>query len=328
MPERLSEFTERVEVSRHTRSFARGLGAVALAAIVKDGRSVEQIIQAANWGNDHLASLVAKAAVSPTALADVAAAKRINFLSGVAPRSAAVRLFEQCPRFDLDGIASVNVASATVPSPVFIAEASPFPMISGTMVNVVLGPTHKMIVGAAVTNELEFASAENASTLIGRALEEQAGRGLDAVVFDATAASAIRDAGLLNGVTPITASVATTVLEGMTADLGALAAALGTAKCNADNMMIFAAPAQATKIKLLAGNKFTNAVIAVNGFSDGQVIALDPNAIGTAYSGVPGITTTTQATAHFEDTSPAPISTSPGVYAAPVRSAFQTNQSS
>jgi hypothetical protein len=75
-------------------------------------------------------------------------------------------------------------------------------MVQATIANSTVGPTHKILIGSAVTGELEASSAESAATIIGNILADSASRSLDKYVFDNVAADATRPAGLLNGVTP------------------------------------------------------------------------------------------------------------------------------
>jgi hypothetical protein len=63
-----------------------------------------------------------------------------------------------------------------------------------------------MIFITSISSELEAQTAPNASTIIGRLLNETVARALDTHVFDSQPADTTRPAGLLNGVTPLTVS--------------------------------------------------------------------------------------------------------------------------
>jgi hypothetical protein len=193
-----------------------------------------------------------------------------------------------------------------VPAPVFVGEGLPHPVGQGVMNRVIVGPCHKMLMGAAITNELEFAAVESATAIIGRLLSEQASKSLDAVLFDNVASSAIRPAGLLNSVTPIAATSGGGV-NAMTTDLGLLATALGAAGCDPDRMVIVAAPAQALVLRLLASPQFNNLIIGTTALSDKSIVAIDPAALATGYSGVPSIETATETVQQYESASPLPI---------------------
>jgi hypothetical protein len=193
-----------------------------------------------------------------------------------------------------------------VPAPVFVGEGLPHPVGQGVMNRVLVGPVHKMLMGAAVTNELEFATIESATAIIGRLLSEQASKSLDAALFDNVASSAIRPPGLLNGVNPISATSGGGV-NAMTTDLGLLATALAAAGCNSDRMVIVAAPAQATVLRLLASPQFTNTIIGTSAVTDKSIVAVDPAAIATGFDGVPTIETSTETVQQLESATPLPI---------------------
>lgn len=317
-------FLPRESSASLTRSFARAYAALAIGGIRR--ANPEQIIRQ-SYGDDHLAGLVIRAATEPASTADFSQFTRIRVLGAIAPGAASVRLFNNAMQLDLDGVYAAKVAKGTtVPEPIFTGEGLPFPVADGVTDTVDVGPVRKMMIAVAVTGELEFYSIEAASTIMQRMLTEKAGPSLDATVFSTTAADDVRDAGLLNGVTPITASNLTGQAA-MAEDIGELAGALGAAGCNSDRAMYFAAPRQAAAMRLLAGPRFTNEIIAVNSLIAGTVVAIDPAAIATGYSGIPEIETSKQAVMHYEDTTPLPISSpgTPSTVAAPVISAFQSD---
>jgi hypothetical protein len=129
------------------------------------------------------------------------------FLSGLAPQSAAVRLFERCVKLNFDGVYQYTIPRAsTSAEPVFVAELGPMPISQDVVGSVTVGPTKKMLLGAAISGELEAYSAESAVAIVSAIMNDQAGKSLDAAVFSTTAASALRPAGLMNGVTGQTAT--------------------------------------------------------------------------------------------------------------------------
>ena len=190
----------------------------------------------------------------------------------------------------------------------------------------IVGPTRKILLGAAVTNELEFSTPENASVIIGRILSDHTSRNFDYYVFDDVAADEVRPAGLLYGVTPIAATAGGGMVA-MTKDVTNIAAAIAASGGNADNVVFIASAAQATTLRLLSGPNFTNPVFSTMGVANGTIVGVDPSAVATGYTGIPTVETAQHGTAHFADTNPQPLSTAgtPNVVAAPTRSAFQTN---
>ncbi len=315
--------TPKLELFRRRRSISRGLAAVALAQLRND---YPEAVAKSFWKHDTNAALIARAAVEPTALGEIESTSKWLFVSGLAPQSVTVKLFSEATRVDLTGMHLITMTSMTAPSPVFVGEKGITPIASGTTTLASLGPTKKMLLGMAVSGELEFATPETASVLIGRVLTEQAGKSLDAVLLDAVAADADRPPGLLNGVVPIVASVLTGV-EGVVEDLRNLGAALAAAGLDPERAVYIANSAQALSIRLLAGPRFTNMILGTPALAAGTVVAVDPLAIASGYSGVPEVEISREGVVHFESATPAAIGTagSPNTVAAPVRSAWQEN---
>jgi hypothetical protein len=174
-----------------------------------------------------------------------------------------------------------------------------------------------------VTQELEEALPETASAVIGTVLANAANASLDKVAFDANPGDAVRPAGLLNGVAPLTPSATADKYMAMSDDLSALAGAIGAAGIDASDMIYVAGPAEATKIKIRAPDLASN-VLTTLGLPAKSVAAFAPAAVFSGYQDVPTVETGREVAIHWEDTTPKEIVSSPGVVAAPVKSAFQT----
>jgi hypothetical protein len=308
-----------------SRSVQRALAAIAIGAVTQENS--EKILQR-NWPRDDTAAVVLKAAstisdtTTVTALLETAVAA---FLGGLAPQSAAVRLFEKCVRLNFAGVYQFTVPRATTSAaPVFIAEGGPMPISQDVIGNVTVGPTKKMLMGAAVTGELEFYAAESAVAIVKTVMEEQAGRSLDAAVFSTTAGSSLRPAGLLNGVTGKTAT-AGGGLAAVAGDLKNLIGAIADANLNTDNAIIVANPRQAIALRLLSGPNFKYPIFGTSALAAGTVVALAPDAIASGYNGLPTIDVSKNALAHYEDTTPLAIAPSPTPITAPLKSAWQAN---
>jgi hypothetical protein len=270
-----------------------------------------------------------KGAVSPTstASAPALAVQSVRMLRRLAPKSAALRLFDAVMNVDMTGgIATVRIPNvATVPPAKFIAEGEPAPVVQfNTLSGAVLGPVRKIVILSAVTAELETANPESASQIIGRLLAASAEKGIDVVAFGTAAEDAAQPAGLLHNVTPI-APTAGGGSAAMTGDIAALAAAIAAAGLDASDMVIVASTTQAVTLALLAGPKFNVAIYATTALPAGTVAAFAPDAIGVAIEGAPSVETSKHVALHFEDTAPLPIGTpgAPAAIAAPTRSAFQ-----
>ena len=155
-------------------------------------------------------------------------------------------------------------------------------------------------------------------------LRENAALALDASLFCATAATADRPAGILAGVSALTATAGGGDAA-MDADLALLASAIGD---NTSGLAYVMHPAQAAAVRLRRSTAFPADIpiwstIAV---AEGTVIALDPLALVSAFGAEPEITASREAVLHM-DTAPLPIGTvgSPPAVAAPSRTLWQTD---
>lgn len=303
------------------RSITRGITALALA---QRGENPADIVRR-SWPNDAGAGLFLKSAVSPTSTSSYPTYSAVKTLAGLAPRSAASRLFSVAQQVDLGGIAQVSIPyAATWPSVGFVAEGAPGPAAQFTTAAITVGPTKKLMVMAGFTGELISATATTAETIVGNVLATATGKALDSAVFSTTAADSTRPGGILAGLTPIVAT-AGGGLNALVSDLGNLAGDLADGGIDADDMVVIAHPETCTKIRMLASAAFTNTVLGSAQVSAGTVIAVAPSGFVVGYNGAVEIESSSETTIHFEDTLPAQIGTpgTPNVIAAPTRSAFQ-----
>jgi hypothetical protein len=164
---------------------------------------------------------------------------------------------------------------------------------------------------------------------------------LDGYLIDAVAESATRPPGLLDTVSPITASVLTTSLEKIVADISALIAPMEAAG-GGGNVVLIMNPAQSRKLGIVqtttgdfafgsateAASKLgVSRIISSTTVAAGRVIAVDADWFATATGDAPRFAVSDQATLHEEDTTPLALGTagSPNTVAAPMRSLFQTD---
>jgi hypothetical protein len=306
------------------RSVIRAVTGIAFSS---EDRSGEQYVSAA-WPSDDTAQMIARTAVAPMTIGSsgLPGIVAINILPSIAPKSAAQRLFSKCMRVNLDHINQVFVPRGLpVVTPIFVSEGAPSPVIKLNFKSGVIGPTRKILVNTAVTRELEEATPEIASDVIGALLSEAATRSLDAIVFDNNPDDGIPPAGLLNGLTPIGASTGTGN-AGIAADLGSLAAAVAVNAVDPDDMIIITNPKQAVQIRYLAGPAFdASRVFGSVAVPDKRVIGIAPAAVASGYSGIPAIEKKRNPSIQFEDTNPAQIVDAAGNPAAPVQSVFQVD---
>ena len=173
-------------------SWTRAIAALALAA---DRRKDPQKIAKAAWPDDQRALLITRGAVSPTNTSGFPTFDPVVAFRSLAPNSAALALFQLGLALDLTGTTTIripNVASLPVVQPIFVGEGQPAPNLQSNFKTTVLGPACKILLLSAVTAELENATPETASAVIGRVLADVANRGIDATAFGTAAADAVR----------------------------------------------------------------------------------------------------------------------------------------
>lgn len=277
---------------------------------------------------------IMKAAVGPadtstTAWAGALATTTTGaFLRSLRARSAAAQLLDRAPRYNLSGVASVSLPKLTTdfPPPAWIAEGGGIPVVRGTFGTSLLGPVKKLASMSALTNELASYATEDAEQIIRELMINAAAAALDASIFSSAAASAIRPAGILNGVTAITGAAGGGT-EAMITDMRSLVGGIGAAGAGQD-VMIIANPLQAVTLQLRAGAGFdTSKVISSNALAAGTVIAIDTAAFASGFGADPRVEVSPNAVAHMDDVTALAIGTagSPATVAAPVRSAWQTD---
>lgn len=273
------------------------------------------------------ASAVLKAATTPastTGWGSATAGQRVDaFLGALRPRSAFAQLRERGLKVDMVGVATVSLprSATSYPLPSWVAEGAEIPAQRGDFGSVTLTPG-KMAALAGLTQELRDLSAESAESIITELMEDAAARQLDASVFSTTAASAVRPAGILNGVTAITATAGGGV-HAMATDIANLVGAVHAAG-GGMNVVLIAAPQQAVAISLLGGSGFSLPVITAPSLADGTVIAVESASFASGFSDAPRVDVARDAVIHWDDV-PAAIGTAgaPNVAAAPTRSGLQ-----
>jgi hypothetical protein len=303
------------------RSVQRVLAAKALATARK--LNAADILRAA-WPGDGQAAMLLKAASPPLTTGDYPQIQTTAMLRNLAPSSAALKLFADSLQIDLGGITSVSVPHiAPAPLAVFIGEGQPMPLLNYTVGKTTVGPMRKILFGIAVSREVNESTPGTAAVVLGEAMNAHASRSLDAVAFGTAAATANQPAGLLNGVTPLTASTQTATLDAAIEDVAALAGAIGAANIDPTDMVVVASPKQAAVLRLLPAEQ-PYQVHASLALADKTVCGFAPAAIGAAFA-EPELTSSLSAAIHMEDSAPLALVGSAGVVATPQRGVFQTD---
>src|SRR4029077_5680231 len=201
-------------------------------------------------------------------------------------------------------------------------EGSAKPVKRASFSTVSLSPT-KLSVISTFTEEMANYSAQSIEQIIRQAMSDDTSMALDTYLIDNVAASAGgRPAGLLNGLTTLTASAATPATAAMVADLRNL---IGTiiAQGGGRDIAIIMNPAQALSLSFAqtstgdflfanqaeASTKFGARFIVSATCPAGTVIAVDAADFATAQGDQPRFAVSTDATLHEEDTTPLALGT-------------------
>jgi Phage capsid family len=247
-------------------------------------------------------------------------------LAALSPKSAYASLAPRGLRAVLEGVTtSLKLPARTGGSLAggFFAEGAPIKVAKGSLTATVTLTPAKLAVISTFSDELMARSLPTIEAVIRSGIEEDTRVALDTAFLDTTAASAIRPAGLLNGVTPITATAITGgPLAALAGDVGALAAAVPAA---VDFAILMNASERTRAITLAPA--LADLVVEAPTLAAKEVVALDASDLATAEGDAPRFSVSSEALLHEEDATPLPIGTPgvPAVVAAPSRSLFQTD---
>ena len=328
---------------------ARALAAWTKAHVTKD--PLDKILRD-GYGNDEMTNVVLRAAVNPamttvaTWAAELVQTSNVDFLDRLIPNFIYPQLkaMGASYTFGNNGVLKIPVRAATPTlAGAWTGEGSAKPVKRASFSTVTLSPT-KLSVISTFSEEMATYGMPSIEAIIRQAMSDDTGIALDSFLIDNVAASAgVRPAGLLNGVTPITASAATPATAAMVADLKALVAAITAAGGGGRGpIAILLNPAQALALSFAqtttgdflfadqaqAASKFGVRFIVSATVPAGKVIAVDAADFATATGDVPRFAVSTEATLHEEDTTPLALGTGTqgaGVLAVPMRSLFQTD---
>ena len=219
----------------------------------------------------------------------------------------------------------------------FVGEGQPIPVRQGQFTSQTLVPK-KMAVITVWTRELDEHSIPAIEGLLRQAVQEDTAVSLDSVLLDTNPATAVRPAGLFNGITPITAATG----GGFTAlvnDMKAITANILTLTQGHIRTPVWLMnPQQTNSIKLTAntigefpfraevqaGNLLGFPVIDSGTVPLGTVGMVDAADFVSVGAEAPRFEISDQATLHMEDSAPQPL-VDGGTPAAPMRSLFQTD---
>jgi HK97 family phage prohead protease len=301
------------------------------------------------YGNDEGTQIVLRAAVNPAMTGTAGYAAELvqiaygGFLDRLIANSLYGPLSETGMRIDFGSNGVVKIPTRTTASKAagaWVGEGSPKPVKKISLAPITMTPT-KLAVITTFTEEMAFYSTPAIEGILRKAMTDDTQESLDGFLIDNVAASASRPAGLLNGVTPVTASAAATTVQKIIDDLNALIKPM-EAVGGGGKIVLMVNPAQARSLTmattttgdfvfdglLQAAGKFgISRIVSSRTVPVGQVIAVDAEWFATATGDTPRFAVSNEATLHEEDTTPLALGTTgtPNVVAAPMRSLFQTD---
>jgi HK97 family phage prohead protease/HK97 family phage major capsid protein len=304
------------------------------------GKDPEQLLEQ-RYGEDEGTNMILKAAVSGATTTGTGwAAELVN--TAMADFLETLRPISVYPTLANSGGGRLNFGanqgSIRIPSRAatpsiagsFVGEGAPIPVRRLGLTSITLTPK-KMGVISVFSREIARYSTPAIEALVRQEIEADTALTLDSLLLDDNAANAVRPAGLLNGVTPITAATgggAAAIL----ADIRALTAPFDAANAGR-NLLLLMNPAQARAVAMTPGpdgtlgwsdpimpNRVASTTVPV-----GRIILIDAADFVSATGDVPEFEMSNEAVLHMEDSTPAQISAGTDV-AAPVQSMFQTAQ--
>jgi len=324
----------------------KGLDLIVRAAVVRGvahfgGMPIEKALEQRYPGHEATAIIVkADQTIGTTTVsgwaAELVQTAYADFLQALMPYSIYPALRAKGIGLSFDGVGTVSIPSRTAGGAGggFVAEGAPIRVGRITTAATTMTP-RKLGVIVPFSRELAKRSTPAIEALVRQAILEDTGVILDTALIDATASSAARPAGLLNGVSAVGTGYGGGDYAAVLADFKALLAPFFTANA-ADNIVVLMNPSQGLALSMMPGadgviGSFMTAINRRVTFLEsttvpaGRLIALRASDFATALGDAPEFDVSEQATVHMEDTTPLEIVSGTGPTTAdPVRSFFQT----
>jgi hypothetical protein len=219
----------------------------------------------------------------------------------------------------------------------WVGEGQPIPVRRIGLTSALLTPK-KLAVISTFSHELADYSTPSIETVIRDAMTSDTALVIDTYLLDDQPATAIRPAGLRNGVAGLTPSALPDKTQAMIADIKALIGAIIAVNGGRDVVVIMNTLqelginfAQSPAGFLFpttgdAGRRFNVTFVSSSAVPVGMVVAVDAADFASASGDAPDFNVSDQATIHEEDTAPLPIAAGAGpTVANPTRSLWQTD---
>jgi hypothetical protein len=247
------------------------------------------------YGKDHaLDFLLSRSTSSPASVANSGWAGVLahqvvgDLLQAIVSISAGAALLGRSQQIDFDRRQSIRLPQRLVDpayAGVWTQEGTPIPVFQFPVSSGVTLTPHKLTVITTFTREM--AESSNIEVFVRQLLSESAALALDKCLFGAQADDGVTPPGLLHGVAALTASTATVRSDAMAQDLGNLVQALANAGGGANPVFICAA-AQAIAMRIFAGPRFDDSILASTVLPAGTVICIEPRSlVATVDAAVP-----------------------------------------
>jgi Phage capsid family len=204
------------------------------------------------------------------------------------------------------------------PSGSFVAESLPIPVASLLLSSLPM-PVRKCASISAFSRELASGTAVNVEQAFRILLEQDLGLAVDAILLDGNAATTVRPAGLLNGLTGLTPSATGTLTDKIAADVRTLLTAVAPAVLPT----LIVSTVEAAVLDAVSPGLAKIASVSV---PPGKVLCVDASAFVSAL-GPPTFDVSENPLVHMEDV-PLPItsgSTGSAIVAAPSMSMWQAD---
>lgn len=318
----------------------RALTVHGIAAFGSGSKSIDKVLDERYPGHEATA-IVAKAdqTIGTTGVSGWASelVQTVNqgFLQALVGKSVYPDLRSRGVGLTFDGVGTIKLPRRTAGGAGggFVAEGSPIRVGRITTAAAELTPK-KMGVIIPFSRELAKRSTPAIESIVRQGIIDDTAAVLDAALLDATASSAARPAGLINGVSATATGYGGGDHLAVKEDFKALLAPFIAANA-ADNITVIMNPAQALSIAMMDGPQ-NNAgwfagissrvnIVESTYATNGRLIAIRNSDFYTATGDAPEFDINETATVHMEDTTPLEIVSGTGPTTAdPVRSFYQT----
>jgi hypothetical protein len=290
----------RAQVCRLVAAVERGSPEAILSRLYRDNERVGQFLRAPGQFLSRAATPIAATSIPEWAGALVGT-MTISAIASIAPQSTYSALARRGLTVDFpQGIGIVRLPRRTGIGDLaggFVAENDPIP-VAKTMLSALSMRPHKMGIISTFTKEVSRYSVPQIEAVLGAGMADDTALAVDAALLDSQPASASRPAGLLNGVTPLTATIG----GGQEALIGDIAK-VSEAIPSANQITYLMSASMRDRALLLSPGASALDVIVAPALAEGTLVALDASDLAIAEA-EPDFSITEEAALVSEDSEP------------------------